>query len=167
MQKKEIWLPEIKLVGIKGRTNNRNEGDPSKAIIGSTFHTYLSNHIASTIPHRKNPGVMYSVYTDYESDFTGDYTYFLGEEVTALEETETRLVPLVIPAQCYLKLTCGPGPLPEICIKSWQEIWKMTSKDFGGDRIYIADFEIYDHRAQDPTQAIFDIYIGIKKNDLG
>jgi len=37
----------------------------------------------------------------------------------------------------------------------------MSEKDFEGKRKYIADFEIYDERAQDLNQATLDIYIGI------
>ncbi len=53
--------------------------------------------------------------------------------------------------------------MPEICIKSWQKIWTMTSGDLGGERAYIADFEVYDKRARDPQSVLFDIYIGIHK----
>lgn len=38
----------------------------------------------------------------------------------------------------------------------------MSANDLGGERVYIADFEIYDQRAADPSNAIADIYIGIK-----
>lgn len=44
----------------------------------------------------------------------------------------------------------------------WQQIWKMTSDEFEGERAYIADFEVYDERAIDPTNTSLDIYIGIK-----
>jgi nucleotidyltransferase substrate binding protein (TIGR01987 family) len=45
----------------------------------------------------------------------------------------------------------------------WQNIWKMNTADLGGKRAYIADFEVYDERSQNPEQAVLDIYIGIKK----
>jgi predicted transcriptional regulator YdeE len=47
-------------------------------------------------------------------------------------------------------------------MNAWQQIWKMSSDDFGGDRAYIADFEVYDQRARDPSNTSLDIYIGIK-----
>jgi predicted transcriptional regulator YdeE len=37
----------------------------------------------------------------------------------------------------------------------------MTNSDFGGQRQYHTDFEIYDSRASDPANAVIDIYIGI------
>jgi len=44
----------------------------------------------------------------------------------------------------------------------WQNIWKMNVADLGGIRAYIADFEVYDERSQNPEQAVLDIYIGIQ-----
>jgi predicted transcriptional regulator YdeE len=32
----------------------------------------------------------------------------------------------------------------------------------GGDRMYRADFEIYDERAADPQSVVVDVYVGIK-----
>lgn len=52
--------------------------------------------------------------------------------------------------------------MPEVVINAWQQIWKMSSDDFGGDRAYKADFEVYDQRAIDSTNTSLDIYIGIK-----
>lgn len=51
--------------------------------------------------------------------------------------------------------------MPEVIINAWQQIWKMSVNDFGGERAYIADFEVYDQRASDPANTCLDIYIGI------
>ena len=45
-------------------------------------------------------------------------------------------------------------------INLWNKIWKM--KELENRRSYIADFEVYDHRSIDPSNAIVDIYIGVK-----
>jgi len=37
----------------------------------------------------------------------------------------------------------------------------MTPNDLGGQRVYIADFELYDDRAQNHHNVELDIYIGI------
>ena len=39
----------------------------------------------------------------------------------------------------------------------------MSDDDLGGKRNFIADFEVYDSRSADPTNASFDIYVGIEK----
>lgn len=35
-------------------------------------------------------------------------------------------------------------------------------EQLGGERSYIADFEVYDERASDHLNVVLDIYIGIK-----
>lgn len=162
MQKKLKELPAIKLIGITARTNNALEMNPATAKIGSTIQQYFQGAL-SKMTHRKNPGITYCVYTDYKNDFTGDYTYFIGEEVESFDDISGDLKQLSIPGQSYIKFTTESGPMPDVCINAWQEIWQMTPEKLGGERSYIADFEIYDERAADLQKAVLDIYIGIKK----
>lgn len=162
MKKENKNKPEIKLIGLSIRTNNSNERNPETAKIAGVAGHYWSQSIADKMIHRKNPGVTLAVYTEYDSNEHGDYTYFIGEEVDSFEDMPTTLQKLTIPAANYQKFTTSPGKFPDIVINAWQEIWKMTPDDFGGQRIYQADFEVYDKHAMDPNQAIVDIYIGIK-----
>ena len=162
MQNTMTEKSEIKLVGITARTNNANEADPSTAKITTTVQKYFHTDLPSKITNRKTPNTTYCVYTDYESDLNGDYTYFIGEEVTSFERIPETLETLTIPAQKYVKITNGPDKMPEICIQTWHSIWEMTEAELGGERAYIADFEVYDERAQDHSNVILDIYIGIK-----
>lgn len=162
MDKSAVKLPEIKLIGITERTSLAQEMNPSTAKIGPTVQKYFQEGLAAKIPHRKKPGVTFSVYTDYETDFTGNYTYFLGEEVTSLEQVPEGFKTLVIPAQIYTKFTTQQGPMPGVVIDAWQKIWNMTDLELGGKRAYWADFELYDERASDPNRVIADLYIGIR-----
>lgn len=163
MQKKIESLSLIQLVGITARTNNAAEMNPDTAKIGATLQRYFQNNVAEKIEARKNPGTTFCVYTNYESDFNGDYTYFVGEAVTNLNALSPDLETLLIPAQNYAKFTTDPGPMPAVCIDLWQNIWKMTASDLGGERSYIADFEVYDQRSHDPCNTVLDVYIGILK----
>lgn len=162
MQSSYERLPTIQLIGITTRTNNRLEMDPATAKIGKTVAQYMEANLADKIPSRAKPGTTFCVYTDYESDYTGDYTYFIGEMVTSLTNIPADFQPLEIAAHAYTKLTTTPGPMPHICIQAWQAIWQMTSRELGGNRSYIADFEVYDERAVDVEKTVLDIYIGIK-----
>lgn len=163
MKKTTYQLPEIKLVGITCRTNNRDEANPSKAKIGAIVQKYMQQALSQNIKSRINPGTTFSVYTNYESDFTGDYTYFIGEEVTSFDEISEGFETLVIPPQSYANFTNEAGLMPDVCIGMWQKIWKMNEHDLGGKRAYVADFEVYDERALDPQNTVLDIYIGINK----
>ena len=162
MKKEKIALDSFILVGLTVRTNNQNEMDPKTGKIAPLAGNYFHNQIANEFKNRTTPGITYAVYTDFESDENGEYTYFIGEKVDSLDDQDlSKFQSLVIPASSYQKFTTDSGKLPDIVISSWQEIWQMTEKDFEGKRKYLADFELYDQRAMDPTNAALDIYIGI------
>ena len=132
------------------------------AKIGATLQKYFGEALASKISSRIQPGTTYCVYTDYEGDFTGEYTYFVGEKVSSLDIIHENFQTLTIPAQKYIKFTNDSGPMPKVCIDMWQNIWSMDSRSFEGERSYVADFEVYDQRANDPANTVLDIYIGVK-----
>lgn len=163
MQKTLEKRDEIKLVGLKVRTNNLNEFNPLTLKIGPTIMRYFSEQMAEKITHRKNPGTTICSYSDYESDHTGDYSYLIGEEVTSFENLPEGLSQLTMPAQNYAKFTTNPGVMPLVCIDAWQKIWQMTVTDLGTLRGYVADFEIYDERAKDPHNTVLDICIGLRE----
>lgn len=154
-----LELEELKLSGIQARTSLELEMDPETAKIGETVESFFGQNLVKKIKARKRPGTTFCVYTDYESDFNGAYTFFIGEEVSDFEES---LETLSIPSQRYVKFTSKPGPMPAVCIDLWQKIWAMTPEQLGGERSYIADFEVYDERAADHLNVVLDIYIGIK-----
>ena len=166
MQKEIIELEEIQLVGIQMRTSYEVESNPEKGKISSCVMRYFHEQLFEKIPHRKKAGTTYCAYTDYESDYRGAYTYFIGEEVSSVEEVPEGFAVLTIPAQTYAKFTVGPGPMPGVLIKAWQDVWKMTEEDQGGKRRYHTDFEIYDERASDHSKVVLDLLIGIDEGKM-
>lgn len=163
MQKTIITLAELKLVGITVRTSNAAEMNPETSKIGSTMHKFFTDGMQAQIMERKNSGAVFAVYTNYENDENGAYTYFLGEAVNKFKNIPQGFEALTIPSQTYVKFTSAPGKMPAICIDMWQKIWKMKAVDLGGQRAYIADFEVYDERSRDPNNATLDIYIGVTR----
>lgn len=162
MKKELVDKSMVKLVGLAVRTNNKNEMNPQAAKIGELAGRFWSQNVAAEIPHRKNPGVTLAIYTEYDSNEHGDYTYFIGEEVSSFENAPEQLQTLTIPAAKYQKFTTPSGKMPEVVIHAWQKIWGMSASDFEGERAYAADFEVYDQRASDPSNTCMDIYIGVK-----
>lgn len=162
MQQKITELESLTLVGLMERTNNNNEMNPATSKIGPLMNYYLSHKIAEHIKNRVSPGVTYALYTNYENDENGDYSYFIGEIVSSLDNQDlTRFKTLNIAKSHYQKFTTHAGKMPDIVISAWQTIWKMDKHKLGGKRSYLADFEVYDQRAIDPSNSIVDIYIGI------
>ncbi len=135
---------------------------PGSAKIGPTLQKYFGEAFPQKIKHRKNPGTTLCIDTNYESDFTENHTYFIGEEVTSFDNVDKGLETLIIPAQNYVKFRNEPGPRPAVCIDMWKNIWTMSATDLGGERAYLADFEVYDERSHDQNNVTLDIYIGIR-----
>lgn len=164
MQQIIVEKEEIKIIGISVRTSNKQEMDKMRGKIFPCVKTYFHEKLFDKILHRKNPGTTFCAYTDYESDYHGDYTYFIGEEILWFPDVLPEgFKKLTVPKQQYAKFTAGPAPMPEVLTNAWQKIWTMSSKELGGERSYKTDFEIYDDRALDHEKIVLDLYIGIKK----
>lgn len=161
MQKTKLSLPEIKLVGLSVRTSKAIE-NPASSKIGPCAGQYFGGNLSDKIPHRKHKGRTLCAYSDYESDYTGEYTFYIGEEVESFEGLQDGLVSHIIPPQTYIKFTTPSGAMPDVIIKAWQDIWDMSPEELGGVRRYAADFQVHDERALDPLHTVVDIYIGIQ-----
>lgn len=166
MQQSLTARPEIKLVGISVRTSYEQELDKMKGHIFPCVQRYFHSALFEKIPHRSKPGTTFCAHTDYESDHRGGYTYFIGEEVSSLDDRLPEgFKKLVIPKQEYAKFTTKPAPMPDVIVNAWRDIWKMTPAQLGGKRAYQTDFEIYDERASDHQKIVLDLYVGINRHD--
>ncbi|MFQ3887399.1 MAG: GyrI-like domain-containing protein [Rickettsia conorii subsp. raoultii] len=125
MHKVITQLSEIKLIGITVRTSNAAEMNADTAKIGITMQRFFADKLQDKILNRKTPKKFFSVYTNYESDATGEYTYFLGAEVTSFENMDKEFSTLTIPVQTYAKFTSDPDQMPKVVIDMWQKygIW--------------------------------------------
>jgi len=154
---------EISLIGISVRTSYQQELDKMTGNIFPCVQRYFHEELFEKIPNRANPGKTFCAYTDYESDYKGEYTYFIGEEVSLVSsQVPEGFEVLIIPDQNYTKFTTAPAPMPEVVINAWKAIWNMSPDELGGKRRYHTDFEIYDERATDHQNIIMDLFIGIK-----
>jgi predicted transcriptional regulator YdeE len=154
-----IETQEIKVIGIQVRTKNEEEmggnGRISKLI--QEFHTRQLIH---QIPNCEENCIL-SVYTEYDSDEHGYYTYFIGGKVKNLDVIPEGMAGMVIPAARYAVLTSVVGRIPDIVLEGWQHIWQ--DEDLRKRRAYTADFEMYDERSRDINCAQLDIYIAVKE----
>jgi predicted transcriptional regulator YdeE len=87
--------------------------------------------------------------------------YFQNNVAEQIKSSKCILKYIQVPNGKYQKFTTEPVEIPSVVIKAWKEIWQMDEKNIGGQRAYLTDFEIYDHRAADNKAAIIDIYVGI------
>ncbi|WP_032112168.1 GyrI-like domain-containing protein [Candidatus Paracaedibacter symbiosus] len=162
MQYERQEVPHKLLVGITARTSFAKETNPLTSEITKLVTRYLNEETANKIPNRKSPGVGICAYTDYTNEYLGEYTYFIGEEVTEVDELPEGISMLEIPAGTYLKLTTDSGAMPFVIINAWQKIWQLFQGGDQGKRRYQIDFEVYDKRAKDPQSTIVDLFVGVE-----
>ena len=148
------------VVGVTARTNNAQEMSGSGKI-GGVWQTFLQPSLVAKIPNKIGVDLI-AVYTDYEIDHTGHYTYLLGLPTSSIEAQPANLTVKHVPAGRYAVFTSGRGPVQQVVPEIWQRIWSMSPEELGGTRSFYADFEIYDQRAADPENAQIDVYVGLR-----
>lgn len=146
-------IEEIYVVGLAVRTTNENS-QAAKDIPG-LWERFFAENIAAGIPGKTGPE-FYCIYTDYEDDFTKPYTTILGCPVTNLSQIPEGLTGHTIVSGDYTHFQ-AKGKLSEgIVYQQWTGIWNS-----GMQRAYGSDFEIYGEKAQDPENAVVDIFISV------
>lgn len=148
------------VAGLTARTNNAHEMS-GKGKIGNVWQDFLRPNLAVKIPNRIGVDLV-AVYTDYETDHTGHYTYLLGLPTTSAEAMPANLTVKHIPPGRYAVLSSNRGPIMQVVPEIWQRIWSMSPEELGGTRAFKTDYEIYDQRAADPENAQIDVYIGLR-----
>jgi predicted transcriptional regulator YdeE len=149
-----VMLPARIAVGIERRTCNA-DGRCLKDI-PACWQEFLATKAASRIPHRARPPVMYAIYSEYTTDWTGEYSYLLGCGVTKTDKIPKGLAARHIPAQTYAHFR-AQGPMPDAVVGVWGGIWGTDLP-----RTYLCDFEVYDARFTDKKNPEVDIYVGIR-----
>ena len=148
------------VVGISTRTSNAKEMT-ADGVIGKQWGRIMQDGLLGKIPNRADKAIV-AVYADYASDHNGEYTYVLGARVTSDAEVPAGMVAKRVPAGRYAMFTTEKGPAAKVVPEAWMRINSLPKSDVGGDRVYRADFEIYDERASDPQNSQVDVYVGIK-----
>lgn len=147
-------LQQFQVIGISTRTTNEN-GQMGHDIL-ELWKRFLGENIQGQIPN-KSDSAIYSVYTDYEGDFTKPYTVVLGCKVVSLNSIPDGMVGITIPEGEYTQFTARGNLNEGAVFEAWSKIWKEPL-----NRAYLADFEVYGEKAQNPEDAEVDIFIGIK-----
>ncbi|MFM1651021.1 GyrI-like domain-containing protein [Brevibacillus sp. B_LB10_24] len=154
-----VTLGERKFAGISVETDNEREMSGRGKIV-SLWEQYRQEQVQQQICNRTDGNQTIALYSQYESDETGLYTYSIGSFVDSLEGRENQLAGIVIPPAAYAVFTSRKGPLAEVVLETWQVIWEWSKG--GVQRAFTADFEVYDERAADPSLAQVDIFIALK-----
>lgn len=148
-------MKAIKIIGIEVRTTNEN--GQALEDLGKLWRRFFSEKIAEKIPNEISKDI-YAVYTDYESNYKGKYTTIVGMEVDSLDSIPEGMIGREFSAQKSEKFI-AKGELHKAIGEKWMEIWE---KDEVLNRSYLHDYEVYGEKAQDPSNAEIEIFIGVK-----
>lgn len=135
-------IKSFNIVGIAVRTTNAN--GQSGIDIPALWDKFISEGIVDKIPNKIDNAV-YSVYTEYEGDFTKPYTTVLGCKVSSLDIIPEGMKGIVIEKGKYIKYTTKADQVFE----EWTKIWNADLP-----RAYRADYEVYGEEV--------NIFLGVK-----
>lgn len=152
----DLYEKGFTVMGIEARTNNAAEMGPN-GIILKQWEKFMTENLMAQIPNKADQSII-AGYTEYQSDFKGDYTFFLGMRVNSVGELPQGMVVKHVQPGKYKVLTSKQGQRGEVVVEVWKNIWS----NYEPLRTYRFDFELYDVRSQNPNKSIVDIYLGVK-----
>ena len=160
MNPKTVQQGGFTVMGIAIRTSNAEQMTEARPI-GKQWERLFKEGVLAAIPNKADGNIL-AVYSEYASDKDGEYTYLLGARVTKVENVPAGMTVKNVPAGKYAVFTSERGPVQKVVVEMWQRVWATPKSELGGDRSYKTDFEVYDQRAQNPADAIVDLYVGVR-----
>ncbi len=160
MNPKVVEQDGFTVVGIATRTTNAKEMT-ADGVIGKQWMRLFQEGLIGKIPNKADSSIV-AVYTDYASDHNGEYTYLLGARVSSDTKVPAGMVAKKVAGGKFAVFTSEKGPAAQVVPATWMKINSLLQSAVGGDRMYAADYEVYDERARDPGNLQVDVYVGIK-----
>ncbi|WP_207420705.1 GyrI-like domain-containing protein [Desertivirga brevis] len=154
-----VQMAGFKLIGLKLLEKTTNENGQSGIDCGNLWQEFESHSVIDRIPDKLEHKV-YAVYFDYEGDEHKPFSYFIGCKVDRETSTPEGLDDLVIPEQNYMIIN-AKGVMPGCIADAWRDIWKSKVQ-----RAFGYDFEIYDERSKDWSDAEVDIYVSSNSSQV-
>lgn len=151
-----VEIEQKLLYGIKERTKNSNEMNPKSSKIAPLWKKFDTKVDVDYINGQR----VYGVYTNYESDFKGEFDVYAAYDGEDVESAD--LEQINIKAGRYLlfkeyALGTDESARVEAVLKAWGRVWEYFSEDNAQyKRAYNTDFEFY----KDATTV--ELYISIK-----
>ena len=145
----------FKVIGISIRTTNAN--NQSQQDLGKLWGQFFAENIIETIPNKISNHIL-AIYTDYESDYTGEYTTIIGVPVSTLDEIPSGLIGRGFEAGNFQKFVTR-GELPNAVVNTWIDIWQ---RDKELNRKYSYDFEVYGENSNNGDKSEVEIYVAVR-----
>lgn len=145
----------FKIIGISTRTTNQN--NQAQVDLGNLWGQFFAQNIFEKIPNKLSNEV-FAIYTDYQSNYTEDYTTIIGVPVSTLDEIPNGLIGREFQGENFQKFI-AKGKMPNAVVDTWLAIWQ---KDKELNRKYTYDFEVYGEKSQNGANSEVEIFIATK-----
>lgn len=145
----------FKLVGISKRTTNKD--GQSARDLGELWARFFAENVMESVTGKVSPDII-SVYTDYEGDYTGWYTAFIGVCVSSLDNIPEDLTGREFKPDHFMKFVAR-GEMPGAVVEAWSDIWRRD-KELG--RKYSYDYEVYGPLSQNGEHSEVEIYLSVR-----
>ncbi len=145
----------FKVIGISIRTANANH--QSQQDLGKLWGQFFTENIVAKIPNKISSHIL-TIYTDYESDYTGEYTAIIGVPVSTLDEIPDGLIGREFEAENFQKFIVE-GETQCAVVDAWIDIWQ---RDKELNRKYSYDFEVYGENSNNGDKFEIEIFVAIK-----
>lgn len=156
----KLHVDSFKVIGIEARTSNAREMSADGAI-PRLWQRMRDENLLDRIPNRTDSRIV-ALYTDYESDKNGPYTYVLGAKVSSDKHVPPGMVARTVPSGTYAMFTAQGGEAAQLVVNLWKRIWSLE-KPGPLHRAYRTDYEVhYQGLSDDPAAAHVDIYVGVR-----
>jgi predicted transcriptional regulator YdeE len=156
----KLHVDSFSVVGLQIRTSNAQAANDGS--IGKLWGRLAAESLLDRIKHRVDANVV-AVYSDYESDKDGLYTYTLGAKVSSDRDMPQEMTSVKIATADYAMFTARGGAPPQMTVDLWKHIWSLE-RPGPIHRAYKTDFEVhYNGLKADPPDTHIDVYIGIVK----
>ncbi|KXZ21750.1 GyrI-like domain-containing protein [Bacillus nakamurai] len=150
-----VHLEKKRFIGISEKTNNKLEMTEERKIpaLWDEFWKQDAHFILSG-----GQSDVIALYSDYEQETHGQYTFSIGT-FTDGGSTLPKYKERILPTSSYAVFTSRVGPIEDIVIETWREIWSWEKRHL---RTYSGDFEQYGLAAAQPLQAQIQIFIAVQ-----
>lgn len=149
-----IRIEAFDMIGIALKTTNQNA--QAGQDIAALWERFLGEGLLAQIPNKVDDTI-YSLYTDYEGDYTQPYLAMLGCRVEKVEDIPEGMIAKQFAGGEYAKFSARGDLQKGLIVKKWQEIWRMDL-----NRAYTADFEVFGPKAMNPADAEVDFMIAVR-----
>ncbi|MGM5629787.1 effector binding domain-containing protein [Apibacter raozihei] len=146
-------IQEFSIIGISVRTNNTDNN--ASVDLGVLWERFYLENIRNQITNRISEDI-YCVYTDYASDYKGEYTAIIGYKVDSIDFIPDGMTSCSISQGNFLKYNLK-GNIASVA-SVWQKIW---AEDSVLNREYSADFDVYKSISTDIDHIDMDVFVAV------